>query len=308
MTYFSYTFVNVILPIFLVISAGAVMNTTFHLDIKSLTKLQFYLLMPAMLFLKVYESELSSSVITTTVTVSLITVLSLVGISMIIAKLRGYSKSESSVFINSSTYFNAGNFSLPLIQLLFTDPIAVSIQAIILMAHNIAFFTVGIFTAGSGNRSTKDALLYILKMPLLYVMALAAILRSSGIQIPEPIMDPLNILAGGYMAVALLTLGAQLSETKFALNNTRLYLSSFIRLLVSPAIAYLVVTLLGVNGILARVLVIALGAPTAVNVVLTAIEMDNEPEFASQAVFTSTILSMITINLVIMAAFALIPA
>lgn len=308
MTYFSYTFINVILPIFIIITAGAVLNTVFHLDIKSLTKLQFYLLMPSMLFLKVYQSELSRQVITTTTTVSLIVILSIVGISTLLAKLRGYSKSESSVFINSSTYFNAGNYSLPLIQLLFEDPIAISIQAIILMAHNIAFFTVGIFTAGSGNRSTKDALLYILKMPLLYVMALAAILRSSGIVIPEPIIDPLVILSEGYMAVALLTLGAQLSETKFMLTNTRLYLSSFIRLLVSPAIAYLIVSLMGVQGILARVIVVAFGAPTAVNVVLSSIELDNEPEFASQAVFTSTILSMITINLVIMAAFALIPA
>lgn len=308
MTYFSYTFINVILPIFIIITAGAVLNTVFHLDIKSLTKLQFYLLMPSMLFLKVYQSELSSQVITTTATVSLVAILLIVGISMLVAKARGYSKSESSVFINSSTYFNAGNYSLPLIQLLFDDPIALSIQAIILMAHNIAFFTVGIFTAGSGNRSPKDAFLYILKMPLLYVMALAAIIRSSGIVIPEPIIDPLVILSEGYMAVALLTLGAQLSETKFILTNARLYLSSFIRLLVSPAIAYLIVTLMGVQGILARVIVIAFGAPTAVNVVLSSIELDNEPEFASQAVFTSTILSMITINLVIMAAFALIPA
>lgn len=64
----------------------------------------------------------------------------------------------------------------------------------------------------------------------------------------------------------------------------------------------------GLHGIIASILVIGLGAPTAVNVVLTSIELDNEPEFASQAVFTSTILSMITINLVIMAAFTLIPA
>lgn len=308
MTYFSYTFINVILPIFIIITAGAVLNTVFHLDIKSLTKLQLYLLMPAMLFLKVYQSELSSQVITTTTIVSLIVILLIVGISMLLAKVRGYSKSESSVFINSSTYFNAGNFSLPLIQLLFDDPIALSIQAIILMAHNIAFFTVGIFTAGSGNRSPKDAFLYILKMPLLYVMALAAILRSSGIIIPDPIIDPLAILSEGYMAVALLTLGAQLSETKFILTNARLYLSSLIRLLISPAVAYLIVSLMGVHGILARVIVIAFGAPTAVNVVLSSIELDNEPEFASQAVFTSTILSMVTINLVIMAAFALIPA
>jgi hypothetical protein len=308
MTYFSFTFINVILPIFLVIAAGAVMNTAFHIDIKSLTKLQFYILMPSMLFLKVYESQLSSQVIKAATTVTLTAIISIVAMSMIIARFRGYSKSESSVFVNSSTFFNSGNYSLPLIQLLFNDPVAVSIQAIILMAHNVAFFTIGIFTASSGNRSPKEALINVLKMPLLYIMAFAAIMKSSGVIIPDPILDPLKILTDGYMAIALLTLGAQLSETKFTISNSRLYLSSFIRLIVSPAIAFLIVTLLGIDGLLARVLVIGLGAPTAVNVVLTSIELDNEPEFASQAVFTSTILSMITINLVIMAAFTLIPA
>lgn len=308
MTYFSYLFINVILPIFLIITAGAVVNTIFHIDIKSLTKLQFYILIPCMLFVKVYESELSSEIILTTAIVTVSALLVLVTFSTIIARIRKYSKSESSVFINSSTYYNAGNFSLPLVQLLFNDPVAVSVQAIVMMAHNIVFFTVGIFTAGSGNRGAKDAFLYVLKMPLIYVISGAFAMKSSGIIIPSPIWGSINILASGYMAIALLTLGAQLSETKFAISNVRLYLSSFIRLLISPVVGYLIVTLLGVQGMLARILVIGLGAPTAVNVVLSSIELDNEPEFASQAVFTSTILSMITINLVIMAAFALIPA
>lgn len=308
MTYFSYLFINVISPIFLIITAGAIVNTIFHIDIKSLTKLQFYIFIPSMLFVKVYESELSSEMILTTATVTVSALLILVAFSTAIAKLRKYSRSESSVFINASTYYNAGNYSLPLIQLLFNDPVAVSIQAIVMMAHNIVFFTVGIFTAGSGNRGAKEALLYILKMPLIYVIAGAFAMKSSGIQIPVPVWSAVNIVASGYMAVALLTLGAQLSETKFAISNCRLYLSSFLRLLISPAIGYLIVSILGVQGMLARILVIGLGAPTAVNVVLSSIELDNEPEFASQAVFTSTILSMITINIVIMAVFALIPA
>lgn len=308
MTYFIFTFINVILPIFIIIMAGALMNTIFHIDIKSLTKLQFYLLMPSMLFVKVYESELSGSLVSATATVVVLVILLINIIAKLIVRIRGYSKSERSVFINSSAYMNLGNFSLPLIQLLFRDPIALSIQAIIMVTNNLMFYTLGIFTTGSGKGSPKDALLYLLKMPILYVMSIAAAMRSFGIQIPDPVMNPLSILTEGYMAIALLTLGAQLSETRFLLTNKRVYLSNFLRLIISPVITYLVVSAMGVQGTIARVLVIALGSPTAVNVVILSIELDNEPEFASQAVFTSTLLSMITINLVIMAAFALIPA
>ena len=65
--------------------------------------------------------------------------------------------------------------------------------------------------------------------------------------------------------------------------------------------------ILGIEGITAQVLVIAMGAPTAVNVALTSIEFDNKPEFASQAVLTSTALSAVTMTLVIIFVQTVIP-
>lgn len=298
---------NVILPIFLIILAGAVINTIFHIDVKTLSKLQFYVLIPAMLFVKAYESELTGVLISSIALFTLLLILSLNLVSLAVSKIFKFSSSQSSVFINASSYFNCGNYSLPLMQLLFSDASAVAYQSLVLMVHNMTFFTLGIFTASSGSKKTKDALLYVLKMPLVYVLTIAFILKSSNMSIANYLWEPINIIANGYTAVALISLGAQLSETSFRKLDIRLYISTTIRLLVSPSLAYILTYLLGIGGLLARVLIIAAGAPTAVNVVLSSIELDNEPEFASQAIFTSTILSMITINLVIMAAFALIP-
>ncbi len=307
MNYFAFTFINVILPIFLIITTGAVANTVFKLDIKTLTKLQFYVLIPCMLFVMVYESELSGKIIINAAIATIILLLTINIVSIIIAKLGKFSREDSSVFVNASTYFNCGNYSLPLIHLLFKDPVAVSIQAIVLMAHNLVFFTIGIFTAGAGSKGAKEALLYVAKMPLLYVMAVAALMRTSGVVIPQPIWEPVTLIATSYNAIALLTLGAQLADTKFQLANSKLYLSNFVRLIMSPMVAYAIVSIMGISGMLARILVIGAGAPTAVNVVLTSIEMENDPRFASQVVFTSTILSSITITITILAVSMLIP-
>lgn len=302
-----FSFISVILTIFLMIGFGVFIKKVFDIDIKTLSKLQFYLLMPSMLFIKIYESELSGGVIKSIVVFTALVIVLLSMISWAIAKFRGYSQSETSVFINTSTYFNSGNYSLPLMQLLFNNPLAVSIQVIILMINNIMFFTIGVFTTGTGKRGPKRALMYVLRMPLLYIMILAMIMRATGIKIVAPVWDALNILSNSYIGVALLTLGAQLSQTKFKLSNKRLYLSNFIRLVVSPLIGFLLVYLLGIHGMVARVLVIAMGAPTAVNVVISSIELENEPDFAAQAVFTSTLLSLITISIVILAVFKFIP-
>ncbi|MDY0235350.1 MAG: AEC family transporter [Gudongella sp.] len=308
MTVFDFSFINVIITIFLIILAGIAINRVFHIDIKTLTKLQFYLLMPSMLFVKIYESELSVSIVRTVIVFAVIVMFLVMTTSLLISKFRGYTQSETSVFVNTSTYFNAGNYSLPLMQLLFNDPLAISVQVIIMMVQNIIFFTIGIFTAGAGKRGPKKALMYVLKMPLIYVMIIAVIMKTSGIKIWNPIWDSMSIIADSYSGVALLTLGAQLAETKFNFKSKRLYLSNFIRLIVAPVIGFIVVSILGVTGMVARVLVIAMGAPTAVNVVLSAIELDNEPKFAAQAVFTSTIISLLTISLVIFTVFQLIPA
>lgn len=305
---FDFSFISVILTIFLIIIFGMFIKKVFDIDIKTMSKLQFYLLMPATLFVKIYESDLSGDIVKSVVIFTVIMIFLLTGISYLIAKLRAYSQTEASVFINTSTYFNAGNYSLPLMQLLFNDPLAVSVQVIVMMINNIMFFTLGIFTAGTGKRGPRRAIEYVLRMPLIYIILSAILLKSTGIMIIDPLWDALNILSNSYIGVALLTLGAQLSQTKFKIKNKRLYLSNFIRLLLSPTIGLLLVSLLGIQGMVARVLVIAMGAPTAVNVVVSSIELDNEPDFAAQAVFTSTLLSLLTISLVIFAVFKLIPA
>ena len=55
----------------------------------------------------------------------------------------------------------------------------------------------------------------------------------------------------------------------------------------------------GISGVVAQVMVICAAAPSAVNTVLLAIEYRSDPEFASQTVFLSTLLSALTMPVVI---------
>ncbi|MGM0396472.1 MAG: AEC family transporter [Bacillota bacterium] len=307
MDYFFYTFFNIIFPLFITVFAGYVMKSIFPIDLKSLVKIQLYLLIPAILFVKVYESDLNGEIVSSVVLTTAFVMSSIYVISFVIAKLRGYSSDDTSVFINSTTFFNAGNLSLPLMQLLYSNPIAVSIQAIIMIVHNVAFFTIGMFTAGNSSGNAKHALGYVFRMPFIYAMIAGIILKRLDVSIWNPLWQSLNLMTTTYMGIALITLGAQLRETSFSLGNTRLYLSNIIRLLVAPMIGFGVVTLLGIQGITAQVLVIAMAAPTAVNVAIISMELDNSPEFASQAVLTSTVLSSVTLTLTILLVQTVIP-
>ena len=69
-------------------------------------------------------------------------------------------------------------------------------------------------------------------------------------------------------------------------------ISGMLRLVAGPLLAWGVVTLMGIDGLLAAALIVSSSVPTSLSSVLLAVEFDNEKEFASQSVFVSTLLSI----------------
>lgn len=101
------------------------------------------------------------------------------------------------------------------------------------------------------------------------------------------------------MAIALLTLGAQLAYVQLKKFNKLLLLSILGRLFVSPALALGLIFILGLDGIVAQSLFIASSFPSSRNSAQFALEFDHHPELAGQIVLVSTILSSLTVGVVI---------
>ncbi len=299
MNYFIFILTSIILPIFIQILLGYGLKKVINFSINTLAQIQFYLIIPALLFVKMYDTKLNKDIAIKISLHSIILFILLYILSYIICKLLKYKSSTSSAFTNSICLYNSGNYCLPLVQLLFNNPIALSVQILIMTVQNIVTNTVGIYSITSGNKSVKEGLIEVFKVPMIYSIVLALLLRSLNIKIWPPIWTALDSLGSSMVPIALISLGAQLAETKYTLKVPKVYLSNFIRLLISPILAYFLVLALGLKGIPAQVAIISSAAPTAVNSVLLAIQYSSEPDFASQAVFLSTIISPITVSFVI---------
>lgn len=299
MSNFLFIFVNVIVPIFLQIGAGFVLQKKFNLNINTLSKVQMFLLTPSLLFTKIYSSQLKSSIFLSIMLFCLTIFITLYFFSLSIGKIFKFKQSQTSAFINSVTLYNSGNYCIPLIQLLYKSSYALAVQIIIMMTQSVLTNTFGIFNSNRGNKNVKHALISTFKVPVVYIVTLAIIIRSLHISVWSPVLSSMDLLGQGLVPLALVTLGAQLANTKFSFKLPRVYVSNFIRLLISPLIAYFLALAMGLHGIVGQVLVICSSAPTAVNSVLIALEYDNEPDFAAQAIFTSTVFSSLTVTLVI---------
>ncbi|HYR58949.1 MAG TPA: AEC family transporter, partial [Chthoniobacteraceae bacterium] len=98
---------------------------------------------------------------------------------------------------------------------------------------------------------------------------------------------------------ALVTLGAQISKTERPRQFARLGWALGIRLLGGPLLAWALVGVFGFTGETAKIMILSSAFPTAVNTALIAHEFNADPHFAAQAVFSSTLLSMLTVTLLI---------
>lgn len=299
MNYFMFILINILLPIFIQILLGYIIKKVTNFNNKPLAVIQFYIIIPALLFVSMYNTKIDKTIAFKISLHSIIIFVLLYFLSIALCKCFKYNKTTTSSFANSVCLYNSGNFCLPLVQILYNNPIAVSIQIIIMTIQSIVTNTVGIYSISSGKKNVKQGIIEVLKVPMIYCIIIALVLRGMGIKVAAPVMNAMTSLGSAMVPVALISLGAQLAETKYSFKMPKVYFSNFVRLIISPMLAYVLVLLLGLKGMAAEVAVISSAAPTAVNSVLLAIQYDSDPDFASQAVFFSTIISSLTVTLVI---------
>lgn len=300
MSYFVYILINNIVPISIMIAIGATMYRAFHLDIKTLSKLNFYVFSPALVFVKLYESEMNLNVLLQVLLFFVLFFSLLFAVIEIYIRIRKLERGMRIAMRNSVIFYNSANYALPLNQTVFGgNAYTLSIQIVIMIMQTLIPNTYGIYTLNSHKSTWKATMKTILSLPVIYMIPLALLLRYFHLPLPSPINLPLTYIANAFMATALLTLGVQLGGMKWEFHFSNVAVSIILRLAAAPLIGFFVVWLLGIDGLTAKALILSCAVPTSLSSVLLAIEYENEPEFSSQAVFTSTLFSMFTIPVVI---------
>ncbi|WP_426451688.1 AEC family transporter [Paenibacillus sp. S-38] len=301
MTYLVHILLNNVIPLTIMIVVGIVLYRAFKLDIKTLSKLNFYLFSPALVFKMLYESQLSLNLLGQTLLFFFVYFAAMYLLVELVIRIRGYRGGMVPAMRNSVIFYNSANYAIPLNQLVFVgDAFTLSIQIIIMMMQSLLPNTYGIYAVNASKKNDMKATMRtILTLPVIYIIPIAFFMKGFDIPVPGPIYAPINYVSDAFVATALVTLGVQLGSMKWQLNFSDVMLSNLLRLCVGPAVGFAVVLLLGIEGVMAQALVLSCAVPTSLSSVLIAVEYDNEPEFSSQVVFSSTIFSIFTVTLVI---------
>lgn len=294
-------FFSVVLPVFLLIGTGILSDRFLKIDLQTLTKLNFYVFVPALVFVKVYEAALPGGEMARVAGFSLLHLAILFVASQILFSI-GPARKHRPLYTASAVFYNAGNYGIPFAGLAFGDQ-AIGVMAVLIMVQNFLGFTVGLWLFKGHSGGVIRSVVSLLKVPailaILSGLALRYVHDTAGIEIPKALMVPLGHLANGLIPVALITLGVQLSRTRVADGISRMGVVVLARLIASPLLAAGLVWVFGIEGPLAPVLIATAGLPVAVNVFILASEYGEDAESASQAVFWSTLLSGITLSTIL---------
>jgi predicted permease len=292
-----------VLPLTILISVGMVMERVFKLDIKTLSKLNFYVFSPAVMFELLLHTEISLRLFGQVMMFFLLFMAVQYAILEVVVRTRKYEGSMKSAMRNSVLFYNSANYGIPINQLAFSgNPVSLAVQVLIMMMQSLVPNTYGIYNVNAHKAEWRHILRIILTMPVIYVIPAGLLMRAFHITIPQFVDTPIAYLSNAFIATALVTLGVQLGGMKWTFERSAVWdvgLSAFLRLAVGPLIAWLLVMVLGLKGITAPALIVSSAVPTSLSSVLLAVEFDNEPEFASQTVLVSTVLSILSVTAVI---------
>ncbi|BDH60177.1 transporter [Lysinibacillus sp. PLM2] len=289
--------VRIILPMFILIISGALLNYKFNLNLSTLSNILIYYFLPIVCFFNIYNTNFEKEVVINIILYVVLYNCLLILLTIFYGKRLNLSFEEYATFKNGAVLSNSANYGIPVSNLVFkSDPVGTSVQVIIAVIQNVLTYTWGFLNASSINgKITKKHVIKMLKIPIIYGLIIAVIMKVFNLEIPSVLEIPLKQIDDGFIAIALLTLGAQISFKGLGQIDKVVLNAIVIRIIFSQIISLLMIFSLGITGLLAKALFLSSSFPSNRSAALIALEYNNVPDKAALIVVYTTLLSPLTV-------------
>lgn len=295
----------IIFAILMVIGFIAAKTNVFTSDaLNILSKLIVKIILPALIFSIVAGSgvEAKEFLISGRFIIGVLlcyTLLILAGI--ITSKLCKLEGKTANVFVALAAFGNMGFMGIPLIQAIFTEPVAqvcISVYTIIDMA---LLWTFGVYLCSRHQKNT-NSLRAVKNMinPTTVALMIAFIIMLLKIPVPDLLMGTILGIGGTSKYLTLMYLGGALAYVSVGkiYRKTSIFVLTAVKMLMLPIVVYL---LLGffLPQIPKTILTIIVGLPSMTTIVMVATAYESDDEYAAEVIFFTTLASLVTIPIVI---------
>ncbi|MCL2620161.1 MAG: AEC family transporter [Defluviitaleaceae bacterium] len=216
------------------------------------------------------------------------------GFGFLVARLLKFPKEKRGAFGSAVAFGNVGFMGIPIIVAILGYE-ALFYAAIAQIPFNLLLFSLGTGIMSKSEVKTK------FRPNTAFIAAFVGLgIFLTGWQIPDPISITLQHLGNMTTPLSMLIMGAMIAKQppKKLVGDKTVLVLAMIKLIAVPTITWLALRHF-ISDPLALGTLIVLGAmPTAVMVVICAKENAPAVEYASKAVFVTTVLSLLTLPLV----------
>lgn len=300
--------INVILPIFALMGLGygAVRFRLFPADgIKSLIAFVNNFATPCLLFHSLVTSDFGSAFNLAIIGPYYLGALICFALGIFIAiKFFGNRPGEGVAVGFSGTFTNTVLVGLPIMSRAYGQE-SLAITLSIIGLHGAILLTVGMVTmelmrrdGASLGQTLLTAARRVGSNPLIWGIAAGMIGYFAGLQLVEPAEAFLTMMASAVVPAALFGIGGALNEFKLSDNWKQALVASIIKLIVHPAIAYvLMIWVLHVPMDIARYGILLSAMPAGVNVYVFATYYNRGVSVAANTILIATVASAATISI-----------
>ena len=176
---------------------------------------------------------------------------------------------------------------------------AIFYAAIFTIPFNLLIMTLGVFVICKENNNYSFSFKSLIN-PVIISIFIGLSLFILNIKLPYIINRPIELLGNITTPLSMIVIGSMLclSSISECVKNKKLYIVSFIRLVLMPILIYFILKGIVYDKLLFSIPIVIVSMPVASNTAILSSEYNANDKLASQLVFMSTLFSIVTIPII----------
>lgn len=282
---------SVVFPVFCIIGLGYLFANFKKISLEPIIEILLYLTIPALVISSLSRKPIVTGDLAIVAVSAAIVVIGTGVLSYIY--LSAIKRRDLKGFYLSAMFMNSGNMSFPLALLAFGQD-GLTVAILYYIAISLLVYSLGIYIAkGKGGFSE------IFRLPLIYASIIGIYLNLSGISLPGPVITTVDMLGAATIPIMQVSLGYRLYSAKLSYPGISVA-GSLIRIAGGVAIAYLVITFLGIEGLNKKIILLSSGMPSAVINFIVSHRYNLNSDLVASIVAMSTFISIFTTPVLLM--------
>lgn len=293
--------IDVLGPVVAIVAIGALIGPRIGLQVATLSRIAYWILGPAFVFEIFATTTLSADTTIRLVISALAGLAASAGFAALAARAAHLGPAIGDVTVMSATYGNVGNAGLAICAFALGDDAlgqAGVLMVTIMFCGTFLAVWLGTRRSQSSLRAARDALV----SPMILAAIVGFAVNLVGFDPPTVIDRVVSTIAGALIPTMLLALGIQLVESGRLGWFRSTSVVGVVKLIVAPAAAFAVATLVGLDGDDRGVVLLQSAMPPAVFCMVLAIEHDLAADRATNDVVTTTLAALLTLPIALMIA------